>query len=165
MKQHGTHVAQVTNNTRAIRWSDGDEKKKLYLRIILLINYMMKENLFVHVECSSAKHEASQFSIRKNVTKKKEEKKQKKVTPGWTDISGPDPVSFLSRSSMYYIMLTLHNSIKLPNIVSTVFLEDKNFTSTTTWCTNDLRRLQLAQINSSKTKLIVLPSHLSRGNK
>ena len=48
-----------------------------------------------------------------------------KVTPGWTDISGPGPVSFLSRSSMYYIMLTLHNPIKPLNIVSkTVFLED-----------------------------------------
>ena len=48
-----------------------------------------------------------------------------KVTPGWTHISGPGPVSFLSRSSMYYIMLTLRNPIKPLNIVSkTVFLED-----------------------------------------
>ena len=39
---------------------------------------MMKENLFVHVECSSAKHEASQFSIRKNVTKKKKKRNKKK---------------------------------------------------------------------------------------
>ena len=42
-----------------------------------------------------------------------------KMTPGWTDISGPGPVSLLSRSSMYYIMLTLHNPIKPLNIVST----------------------------------------------
>ena len=39
---------------------------------------MMKENLFVYVECSSVKHEASRFSVRKNVTKKKKEKKRKK---------------------------------------------------------------------------------------
>ena len=45
-------------------------KRKLYLRIILLINYMIEENLFVYVECSSVKHAASRFSVRKNVTKK-----------------------------------------------------------------------------------------------
>ena len=56
--------------------------------------------------------------------KKRKEKERKKETPGWTDISGPAPVSFLSRSSMYYIMLTLHNPIKPLNIVRTVFLED-----------------------------------------
>ena len=72
-------------------------KSKLYLRIILLINYMMEENLFVYVECSSVKHVASRFSVRKNVTKKKE---RKKVTPGWTAFSCLGPVSFLSRSSM-----------------------------------------------------------------
>ena len=77
---------------------------------------MMEENLFVYVECSSLKHAASWFSFRKNVTKKRKErknekekeKKRKRVTPGWTDISGPGPASFLSRSSMYYIMLTLY---------------------------------------------------------
>ena len=37
---------------------------------------MMKENLFVYVECSSVKHEASRFSVRKNIPKKK--KKEKK---------------------------------------------------------------------------------------
>ena len=79
---------------------------------------MMEENLFVYVECSSVKHVASRFSVRKNVTKKKK-KERKKVTPGWTDISGPGPVSFLSRSSMYYITLTLHNPINLLNVVST----------------------------------------------
>ena len=45
------------------------------------------------------------------------------MTPGSTDFSGPDAVSFLSRSSMYYIMLTLHNLINPLNVVSTVFLE------------------------------------------
>ena len=84
------------------------------------INYVMEENLFVNVEYSTVKHAASRFSVRKNVTKKKKKNpKRKKVTPGWTDISGPGPVSFLSRSSMYYIILTLHNPIKPLNVVST----------------------------------------------
>ena len=51
-------------------------KRKLYLRIILLINYMIEENLFVYVECSSVKHAASRFSVRKNVTKKRKEKNE-----------------------------------------------------------------------------------------
>ena len=45
-------------------------KSKIYLQIILLINYMMEGNLFFYVECSSVKHAASLFSVRKNVTKK-----------------------------------------------------------------------------------------------
>ena len=83
---------------------------------------MMEENLFFYAECSSVKHVASRFSVRKKCHKKK----KKKETPRWTDISGPGPVNCLSRSSMYYIMLTLHNPIKPLNIVSTVFLEDLN---------------------------------------
>ena len=77
----------------------------------------MEENLLVNVEYSPVKHTASRFSVRKNVTKKKKKKDRKRVTPGRTDIS--DPVSFLSRSSMYYIMQTLHNLINPLNIVST----------------------------------------------
>ena len=46
-------------------------KRKLYLRIVFLINYMTEDNLFVYVECSSVKHAASRFSVRKNVTKNK----------------------------------------------------------------------------------------------
>ena len=76
---------------------------------------MMEENLFVNVEWSPVKHAASRFSVRKNVKKKKKDR----MTPGWTDISGPGPVSFLSRSSMYYITLTLHNPVNLLNVVST----------------------------------------------
>ena len=57
--------------------------------------------------------------LSKNVT----QKDRKRVTPGWTDISGPGLVIFLSRSSMYYIMLTLHNPINRLNVVTTVFLE------------------------------------------
>ena len=67
---------------------------------------MMEENLFVYVECFSVKHVASQFSVRKNATKKIEKKERKKVTTGWTDISGPGPISFLFRSSVYYIIVT-----------------------------------------------------------
>ena len=76
---------------------------------------MMEETLFVNVEKSPVKHAASRFSVRKNITKKD----LKRVTSGWTDISDLGPVSFLSRSSMYYIKLTLHNPIKLLNVVST----------------------------------------------
>ena len=61
---------------------------------------------------------------------------KKKRKPGWTDISGPGPVSFLSRSSMYYIMLTLHNPIKPLNIVSTnSFPWGPNYASSATSCT------------------------------
>ena len=63
--------------------------------------------MFVNVECSPVKHAASRFSVRKNVTKKD----RNIVTPRWIDISGTEPARFLSRSSMYYIMLTLHNPI------------------------------------------------------
>ena len=47
----------------------------------------MEENLFVYVECSSVKHVASRFSVRKNVTQKKnkKEKKRKKVSDIWMD--------------------------------------------------------------------------------
>ena len=51
-------------------------KSELYLRIILLTNYMMEENLVVYVECSSVKHVASRFSVRKKCHKKK--KKERK---------------------------------------------------------------------------------------
>ena len=81
----------------------------------------MEENLFVNIEYSPVKHAASRFSVRKNVTKKKNKKtkqESKRVTPGRNDISGPGPVSFLSRISMYYIMLTLHNPINPLNVVS-----------------------------------------------
>ena len=43
---------------------------------------MMEENLFVYVECSSVKHAASRFSVRKNVTKKK---KRQKESDTWMD--------------------------------------------------------------------------------
>ena len=80
---------------------------------------MMKENLFVNIELSPVKLQLHGFLSEKMSQKKKKKKKDRmRVTPGWTDISGPGPVSFLSRSSMYYITLTLHNPINLLNVVS-----------------------------------------------
>ena len=60
------------------------------------------------------------FLSEKMSQKKIEKKERKKESDtGWTDISGPGPISFLSRSSMYYITLTLPNPIKLLNVVIT----------------------------------------------
>ena len=56
-------------------------KSYLYLRIILLINYVMEENLSVDVEYSPIKHAASQFSVRKIVT----EKRRQKESDTWMD--------------------------------------------------------------------------------
>ena len=76
---------------------------------------MMEENLLEVVSCK-----ACSFTVfcQKKCHKKKK-KERMRVTPGWTDVSGPGPVSFLSRSSMYFIKLTLHNPINLLNVVST----------------------------------------------
>ena len=131
-------------------------KSELYLRIMLLINFIMEENLFVNVEYSPVKHAASRFSVWKNIThththththaRTHTRTHTQIVTSGWTDFSGPGPVSFLSRISMYYITLTLHNPINLLNVVSTnSFSWTSHFTSLTTWCTNELRWLELAQ--------------------
>ena len=51
-------------------------KENYNRRIILLINYVMEENLFVNVAYSPVKHAASWFSVRENVThtKKKTER-------------------------------------------------------------------------------------------
>ena len=48
----------------------------------------MEESLFAYVECSSVKHAASRFSVRKNVTKKKKRKermKECKKSDTWMD--------------------------------------------------------------------------------
>ena len=58
-------------------------KSKLYLRIILLINYMMEENLFVYVECSTVKHAASRFSVKKIKEQEWKKKKEKKESDTW----------------------------------------------------------------------------------
>ena len=41
-------------------------------------NYMMEENMFVYVECSSVKHAASRFSATKKCHKKKKIRMKKK---------------------------------------------------------------------------------------
>ena len=62
---------------------------------------------------------------------------------------------FFIQKFMYYIMLTLHDPKSPLNVVSTnSFSWASNFISAATWCKNDLRRLQLAQINNSDIKLI-----------
>ena len=47
MKQHAIYDINVSDNTRV---DTLEMKSKLYLQIILLINYMMEENLFLNVE-------------------------------------------------------------------------------------------------------------------
>ena len=109
------------------------------------------QNLFVYVECSSVKYGASLFFVRKNFERKgKKEWNTKKKWHLDGLISQVQVLSaFLFRSSMYYIMLTLHNPIKPLNIVSTIsFSWGPNFTSTTALCANDLRQLQLAPITT-----------------
>ena len=88
-------------------------KSKLNLRITLFINYMMEKILFDNVDLSPIKHAKNSQKNNNNNNNKKANKgkKRKGVTARWTDISGPGPVSFLSTSSMYYIMLTLRNPI------------------------------------------------------
>ena len=83
-KQHGTHDVEVTNNTRAIRWSAGDKEKSIFTNYIVKnYHYMIEENPFVYVECSSVKHATSRFSVRKNVTKKI--RKEKNESDTWMD--------------------------------------------------------------------------------
>ena len=83
------------------------------------MKYMIEENLCL---CKVLLCKACSFTVfcqkKCHKKRKKKEKKRIKVTSEWTDISGPGPVSFLSRSSMYYIMMTRHNPIKPLNIVS-----------------------------------------------
>ena len=57
--------------------------------------------------------------LSEKISEKKKKKDKNRVTPGWSNMSGPGPVSFLSRSSMYYMMLTLHNPVNPQNVVST----------------------------------------------
>ena len=69
-------IHEATRYTRyqSYRQHKGDTmkmKSKLYLRIILLINDTMEENLFAYVDTSPVKHTASRFSVRKNVRNKK----------------------------------------------------------------------------------------------
>ena len=80
--------------------------------------------MFFYVEWFPVKHAAPRFPVTKYVTKKKKKKRKRKdkekerAVPGWTDISGQCPASFLYRSSMYHSMLILRNPIKLLNVSS-----------------------------------------------
>ena len=96
-------------------------KENYNRRIILLINYLMEENLFVNVEYSPVKHAASWFSVSKNVTHTQKRQKDSGIWMDWHLRSRS--WQFLSRSSMYYIMLTLYNPVNPLNVASTVFLE------------------------------------------
>ena len=78
-------------------------KSKLYLRIILLINYMTEKNLFFYVEQFPVNCKACSFTVFCQ-----EKMSQTTVTLGRIDISGPDPVSFLPGSSMYYTVCRFH---------------------------------------------------------
>ena len=119
-------------------------KSKLYLRITLLINYMMEENLFLYVVWSSVKHAASVFPVEKNFTKK-----EKNKSDIWMDRY------FRSRSCQFFIQkfhelqyadFTNSIPIKPQNVICTnSFSCASNFTSPSTWCTNKLRRLKLGQ--------------------
>ena len=79
--------------------------------------------------------------------KMSQKNERQKESDTWIDwYLGAGSVSFLSRSSMYYITLTLQNPINLLNVVSTNSCSwASNFTSLTTWCRNELRRLKLAE--------------------
>ena len=93
--------------------------------------------------------------LSKTCHKEKERKREKRLTPGWTDISAPGPVSFLSCCSIYYSMLILHNPISPLNLISIVFLE--HLILDFLLRTNDLRRLQLTRIKDSHKKFICFP--------
>ena len=94
----------------------------------------MEENFLVYVNWLPLVHASSRWSVRKNVTinvvsikinkeKKKEarnkDRKQERVTPGWTDILGPGPVSFLIYKFRVLQYADLHNAIKLLNLRDT----------------------------------------------
>ena len=75
-------IHEATRYTRyqSYRQHKGDTmemKSKLYLRFILLIDYMMEENLFLNVEQFPVNHATSRFSVRKDVTEKKKKKTER----------------------------------------------------------------------------------------
>ena len=48
------------------------------------------------------KNEKKKKKKKKSKTKQNNKKNRKRVTPGWTDISGPGPASVLSRNVLRY---------------------------------------------------------------
>ena len=123
----------------------------------------MKSKLYLRILCRPVSCKACSFTVFCQKICPTHTKKTTIVTPGWTDISGPGPASFLSRSSMpdmYCSMLILHDPIKPLNFIFWA----SNFTSPTTSCTNKLRRLELVQLTMS-IKTHLFSYHLSRVNK
>ena len=164
-------IHETTRYTRyeSYREHKGDTmetKSKLYLRIILLIDYMMKEKSACLCRVVSCKVCSFTVFCQKKSHKKRKEKKRKRVTPGWPDISAPGPVSFLSRSFIYYTMLILHNPINsLKALAQTAFIEHLILNlllhdAQTTWDGCNLPKETIPTQN-----LFALPFHLSRGNK
>ena len=81
------------------------------------------------------------------------------MTRGWNDISGPDPASFSSRSSMYYGMLILQNPIKSLNVISTdSFFGAFNCKSPTTLCKLELRPFFINRNNFSFCPILFIIS-------
>ena len=81
-------------------------KNKLYLQIILLINYIKEENLLVEEDLTPVKHATSQVSVRKNVSKKRQ-------TESHLDglISQVKVLSvFLSRSYLFIYLFSIYLS-------------------------------------------------------
>ena len=130
IKQHGIHDVKVTDNTRAIRciWYSN-----LYLRIILFINYLMEEILFVNVvSCKDY------FITQKNT---KREWHLDRLISRVQVLSVFYPKAAFT--TLRWLCITL---INLLNVVSTnSFSWASNVTSFTTWCTKELRRLELIQ--------------------
>ena len=94
----------------------------------------MEVNFLVYVNLPHVVHASSRLSVWKNVKikvisikknkdKKKKarnkERKQERVTPGWTDISGPAPASFLIYKFHVLQYADLHNTIKLLHVRGT----------------------------------------------
>ena len=70
-------------------------KSKLYLGTMLLINYMIEENLFMRTGL------LQDIQLHGFLSEKISQKKIKeRVTRAWPDISDPGHVSFLSKSSI-----------------------------------------------------------------
>ena len=87
--------------------------------------------MFVHVAWSPVQHVAPWFSVRKNITKEKQQQQQKETDKKMRNQNG------------------LISQVQ----VLTLF----NFTSPATWCTNELRRLELARKNNFNQNLFVFP--------
>ena len=72
--------------------------------------------------CQKKCHNKCRLNKNKQREKKEarnKDRKQERVTPGWTDILGPGPVSFLIYKFRVLQYADLHNAIKLLNLRDT----------------------------------------------